>query len=74
MDTTENITFNSKLTFWDKFKCVYLLDFYSRISLYGAKKWKRRSGHLVYTYILIVTPIVIVLEDNLGVNSNPLLK
>lgn len=41
MDTTESITFTSKLTFWDKFKCFYLLDFYSRISLYYAKKWQR---------------------------------
>lgn len=31
MDTSESITFTSKLTFWDKFKCFYLLDFYGNI-------------------------------------------
>ncbi len=40
MDTTENITFTSKLTFWDKFKCFYLLHLYSLISLYNAKMAK----------------------------------
>lgn len=39
MDTTENITFTSKLTFWDKFKCFYLLHLYSLFSLYSIKKW-----------------------------------
>lgn len=38
MDTTENITFTSKLTFWDKFKCFYLLHLYSLFSLYSIKK------------------------------------
>ena len=66
MDTTENIIFTSKLTFWDKFKCFYVLDLYSLISLYNAKKWQRRLGHLIYIYILIVMPIVIFLEDRLG--------
>ena len=43
MDTTESITFTSKLTFWDKFKCFYLLHLYSLISLYNIKKWQRIS-------------------------------
>ena len=66
MDTTESITFTSKLTFWDKFKCFYLLHLYSLISLYNVKKWKRILGHLIYIYILIVMPIVIFLGDSLG--------
>jgi hypothetical protein len=47
MDTTESITFTSKLTFWDKFKCFYLLHLYSLISLYNVKKWQRILGHLI---------------------------
>lgn len=66
MDTTESITFTSKLTFWDKFKCFYLLHLYSLISLYNVKKWKRILGHLIYICILIVMPIVIFLDDSLG--------
>lgn len=66
MDTTENITFTSKLTFWDKFKCFYLLHLYSLISLYNAKKWQRILGHLIYIYILIVMPIVIFSDADLG--------
>lgn len=66
MDTTENITFNSKLTFWDKFKCFYLLDFYSRISLYNAKKWRRILGHLIYILFCIITAISLFLDADLG--------
>ena len=66
MDTNENITFTSKLTFWDKFKCFYVLALYSLFSLYNAKKWQRRLGHLIYIYILIVMPILIFLDDSLG--------
>jgi hypothetical protein len=33
MDTTNSITFTSKLTFWDKFKCFYLLHLCSLIFL-----------------------------------------
>ncbi len=66
MDTTERITFTSKLTFWDKFKCFYLLHFYSLISLYNAKKWQRILGHLLYIYIWIVMPVTIFLDDDLG--------
>ena len=40
MDTAENITFTSKLTFWDKFKCFYVLALYSLFSLYNTKKWR----------------------------------
>ena len=44
MDTTENITFISKLTFWDKFKCFYLLHLYSLFSLYNVKKMAKNIG------------------------------
>lgn len=66
MDTTESITFTSKLTFWDKFKCFYLLDLYSRISLYYTKKWQRILGHLIYILFWIIIPIAIFLETNIG--------
>ncbi len=66
MDTTEDITFTSKLTFWDKFKCFYLLDLYSLFSLYNAKKWQRILGHLLYIYIWIAMPVIIFLDDDLG--------
>ncbi|MBN6090455.1 hypothetical protein [Lactobacillus delbrueckii] len=66
MDSTDSITFTSKLTFWDKFKCFYLLDFYSRISLYNAKKWQRILGHLIYILFWIIIPIAIFLETNIG--------
>lgn len=66
MDTTENITFTSKLTFWDKFKCFYLLHLYSLFSLYSIKKQQRRLWHLIYILILIVMPIAIFLATDLG--------
>ncbi len=66
MDTTEDITFTSKLTFWDKFKCFYVLDLYSLFSLYYAKKWQRRLGHLIYILFWIVIPIAIFLETSIG--------
>lgn len=66
MDTAENITFTSKLTFWDKFKCFYLLHFYSLVSLYNAKKWQRILGHLIYIFIWIAMPITISLGTDLG--------
>lgn len=40
MDTTESITFTSKLIFWDKFKCFYVLALYSLFSLYNIKNGK----------------------------------
>ncbi|OOV10607.1 hypothetical protein LL072_09710 [Lactobacillus delbrueckii subsp. lactis DSM 20072] len=61
MDTTESITFTSKLIFWDKFKCFYVLALYSLFSLYNIKKWQRRLGHLIYIFILIVMPVMIFL-------------
>ncbi|WP_035173205.1 hypothetical protein [Lactobacillus equicursoris] len=66
MDTAENIIFTSKLTFWDKFKCFYLLHLYSLFSLYSIKKWQRRLWHLIYILILIVMPIAIFLATDLG--------
>lgn len=66
MDTTENITFTSKLTFWDKFKCFYLLHLYSLISLYNVKKWQRILGHLIYILMLIDMPVTIFLDTDLG--------
>lgn len=66
MDTTESITFTSKLTFWDKFKCFYLLHLYSLISLYNIKKWQRILGHLIYILICIIMPVMIFLDDSLG--------
>lgn len=66
MDTTESITFTSKLTFWDKFKCFYLLHLYSFFSLYNAKKWQRILGHLIYIYIWIAMPVIIFLDTDLG--------
>ncbi|MGM9910620.1 MAG: hypothetical protein ACI31N_03290 [Lacticaseibacillus absianus] len=66
MDTTKSITFTSKLTFWDKFKCFYLLHLYSLFSLYSIKKWQRRLWHLIYILILIVMPIAIFLATDLG--------
>ncbi|MDD6386552.1 hypothetical protein [Lactobacillus equicursoris] len=66
MDTTENITFTSKLTFWDKFKCFYLLHLYSLFSLYNVKKWQRILGHLIYILMLIDMPIIIFLDTDLG--------
>ncbi|MFV4979604.1 hypothetical protein [Lactobacillus delbrueckii] len=69
MDTTENITFTSKLTFWDKFKCFYLLHLYSLISLRYTKKWQRRLWHLIYILIWIAMPIIIFLDTDLGSKS-----
>lgn len=66
MDTTENITFTSKLTFWDKFKCFYLLHLYSLFSLYNVKKWQRILGHLIYIFICIITAINLFLDTDLG--------
>lgn len=66
MDTNENITFTSKLTFWDKFKCFYLLHLYSLISLYNVKKWKRILGYLIYIFICIITAINLFLDADLG--------
>ena len=59
MDTTNSITFTSKLTFWDKFKCFYLLHLYSLISLYNVKKWQRILGHLIYIFICIIVAITL---------------
>ena len=66
MDSTDSITFTSELTFWDKFKCFYLLDFYSRISLYNAKKWQRILGHLIYIFICIIVAITLFSDADLG--------
>ena len=66
MDTAENITFTSKLTFWDKFKCFYLLHLCHFFSLYNAKKWQRILGHLIYIYIWIAMPVIIFLDTDLG--------
>ena len=66
MDTTESITFTSKLTFWDKFKCFYVLALYSLFSLYNIKKWQRILGHLIYILICIIMPVMIFLDDSLG--------
>ena len=66
MDTTESITFTSKLTFWDKFKCFYLLNLYNLIYLYNVKKWQRILGHLIYIYIWIVLPVIIFWDTDLG--------
>ena len=66
MDTTESITFTSKLTFWDKFKCFYLLHLYSLISLYNVKKWQRILGHLIYILFCIIMPIAIFSETDLS--------
>jgi hypothetical protein len=65
MDTTESITFTSKLTFWDKFKCFYLLHLYSLISLYNIKKWQRILGHLIYIFICIIVAITLFLDADL---------
>jgi len=66
MDTTENITFTSKLTFWDKFKCFYLLHLYNLFSLHNVKKWQRILGHLIYILMLIDMPVTIFLDTDLG--------
>ena len=66
MDTTESITFTSKQTFWDKFKCFYVLALYSLFSLYNTKKWQRRLWHLIYILIWIAMPIIIFLDTDLG--------
>ena len=66
MDTTNSITFTSKLTFWDKFKCFYLLHLYSLISLYNIKKWQRILGHLIYIFICIIVAITLFSDADLG--------
>ena len=66
MDTTNSITFTSKLTFWDKFKCFYLLHLYSLISLYNVKKWQRILGHLIYIFICIIVAITLFSDTDLG--------
>ncbi|MFV4895581.1 hypothetical protein [Lactobacillus delbrueckii] len=66
MDTTESITFTSKLTFWDKFKCFYLLHLYSLISLYNIKKWQRILGYLIYIFICIIVAITLFSDADLG--------
>ena len=66
MDTTNSITFTSKLTFWDKFKCFYLLHLYSLISLYNVKKWQRILGHLIYIFICIIVAITLFSDADLG--------
>ena len=66
MDTAESITFTSKLTFWDQFKCFYLLHLYSLISLYNIKKWQRILGHLIYIFICIIVAITLFSNADLG--------
>ena len=66
MDSTDSITFTSKLTFWDKFKCFYLLHLYSLISLYNIKKWQRILGHLIYIFICIIVAITLFSDADLG--------
>ena len=66
MDTTESITFTSKLTFWDKFKCFYVLALYSLFSLYNIKKWQRILGHLIYIFICIIVAITLFSDADLG--------
>lgn len=61
-----DITFNSKLTFWDKFKCFYVIALYNLFSLDNSKKWQRILGHLIYILICIITPVMIFLDDSLG--------
>ena len=52
MDTTNSITFTSKLTFWDKFKCFYLLHLCSLIFLIRfQKKWEKILIYLCYTSV-----------------------
>ena len=66
MDTTNSITFTSKLTFWDKFKCFYLLHLCSLIFLYNVKKWQRILGHLIYIFICIIVAITLFSDADLG--------
>ena len=66
MDSTDSITFTSKLTFWDKFKCFYLLHLCSLIFLYNVKKWQRILGHLIYIFICIIVAITLFSDADLG--------
>ncbi len=50
MDTTESITFTSKLTFWDKFKCFYLLHLYSLIFFNTISKEVAKDSYLSVVY------------------------
>lgn len=52
MDSTDSITFTSKLTFWDKFKCFYLLHLCSLIFLIRfQKKWQKILIYLWYASV-----------------------
>lgn len=70
MDTSENITFTSKLTFWDKFKCLYLLDFYSTIFLIRLqKKWQKILTYLLFGSIWLFELYFLINYYYLGISS-----
>lgn len=70
MDTTESITFTSKLTFWDKFKCFYLLNFYSHIFLIRfQKKWQKIITYLLFGSIWLFELNFLINYSYLGIGS-----
>jgi hypothetical protein len=70
MDTAESITFTSKLTFWDKFKCFYLLDFYSIIFLIRfQKKWQKILIYLLFGSIWLFELNFLINYSYLGISS-----
>lgn len=69
MDTTKSITFTSKLTFWDKFKCFYLLDFYSHIFLIRfQKKWQKILIYLLFGSIWLFELNFLINYSYLGIS------
>jgi hypothetical protein len=70
MDTAESITFTSKLTFWDKFKYFYLLDFYSHIFLMRfQKKWQKILIYLLFGSIWLFELNFLINYSYLGISS-----
>ncbi|MBT8907932.1 hypothetical protein BTI73_06945 [Lactobacillus delbrueckii subsp. bulgaricus] len=70
MDTTESITFTSKLTFWDKFKCFYLLNLYNLISLTRfQKKSQKILVYLLSGSIWLFELNILINYSYLGISS-----
>ena len=69
MDTAENITFTSKLTFWDKFKCFYLLDLCVIIFLMRfQKKWQKILIYLLFGSIWLFELNFLINYSYLGIS------
>lgn len=69
MDTGESITFTSKLTFWDRFKCFYLLALYNLIFLMRfQKKWQKILTYLLFGSIWLFELNFLINYSYLGIS------